>query len=372
MKITKLAFYCCLLIPGSFLLADCNTAVSREKVPAFIDDDQIEDYLTEERKRQKIACSVTKGGNRGKAIYVQDNRFDVYLAKGAVREAARSTAALISAAHLEKQGNDYVINKNLTLQDAGWCASEPFASQPIMANCTAFLVDKNILVTAGHCLRPGAGQIVSLQDLYVVFGFQMNSKNQAQTRFPASDVYRMKKELEVKKNQSEDWAVVELDRPVVGRSIFDFEADEIVEGTGLTIFGYPNGLPLKIADGGMVKRNDYNKNIFATDLDSYQGNSGSPVLNAEALKQGRFVVEGILVSGSVDARNLEDCKVSVTCQSARINNPNGYCSGEMVTKINRVVAMGSEATSPLRQQNPISDDNIRIEGLPDDLNILLK
>lgn len=350
MKINKLTLYLCFLAPTAYLhsgtvSADCNTPISASDVPAFIAADQVDGYLADARERQQALCSSDKGiFGKSKAIYVTDNRYDAYLAKGAVREAARSTAALISTEHLRRQGNEYVINHNMTLQQTGWCASEPFASQPVTSTCTAFLVADNTLVTAGHCLRDSQGNNIPLNSYYVVFGFQMNSKNQAQTRFPARDVYRMSRELEVKKNLSEDWAVVELDRRVTNRKVFEFEADEVAEGTPLVIFGYPNGLPLKIAGGGTVKRNDYQQNVFDTDLDSYRGNSGSPVLNAQALKQGRFVVEGILVSGATDSRPSGKCKVSITCESAQLDNRTGHCSGEKVTKINRVVAGGSSSS----------------------------
>ncbi len=353
MKIKPLNLYAgLLLIPVSYLQvsavsADCNTPINVSDVPAFMAADQVDGYLQDARQRQQELCSTSKDiFGKSKAIYVTDNRYDAYLAKGAVREAARSTAALISTDHLKRQGNEYVINHNMTLQGAGWCASEPFSSQPVTSTCTAFLVADNTLVTAGHCLRDSQGGRIPLNSFYVVFGFQMNSKNSAQTRFPASDVYRMRQELEVKKNQTEDWAVVELDRPVSNRQVFEFEGDEIAEGTPLVIFGYPNGLPLKIAGGGTVKRNDYQKNIFDTDLDSYKGNSGSPVLNAQALKQGRFIVEGILVSGAIDARPHGNCKVSITCDSVQLNNRTGHCSGERVTKINRVIVSDSSSSAP--------------------------
>ena len=176
MAINKLSLYgCCLLFFTGNVLADCNTPVSRYNVPDFIAQDQIDDYLAEENQRQQTLCSQDKGlFGQDKAIYVQDNRIDIYRASGYIREAARSTAALIPAKLLKKQGNEYIINHNTTLQNTGWCANEPFASQPVTSTCTAFLVDKNILVTAGHCLRGRGGRNIPLDSYYVVFGFQMH------------------------------------------------------------------------------------------------------------------------------------------------------------------------------------------------------
>jgi len=337
MRIKELTLSCCLVLPG-VLSADCNTPISVSDVPSFIAPESIDSYLADARVRQNKLCSNDKGMGQDKAIYITDNRYDAYLAKGAVREAARSTAALIKREYLTKQGNEYVINHGATLQTTGWCSSESFASQPVTANCTAFLVADNTLVTAGHCLRNRQGKI-PLDTYYVVFGYQMNNKNQAKTRFPAADVYQIQSELEVKKNSGQDWAVVTLDRAVKGRQVFEFASGEISQGTELVIFGYPNGLPLKISDGGSVKRNQRQRTVFDTDLDSYHGNSGSPVLNSQALKQGRFLVEGILVSGASDSKPNGRCKVSVTCASIQLDNAQHDCSGEQVTKINRVLEL---------------------------------
>lgn len=333
----KLSVFLFAVIPNHNTMADCDKNLSYADVPTFIAEEYTASYLENEKRRQEQLCSTEKSMGNEKAIYIIDNRLDVYQLKGYIRTAANATAALIPREYLTKQGNEYFINHGMTLQKSGWCASEPFASQPVTSTCTAFLVGKDRLVTAGHCLRPGRGKTAALNSWYVVFGFQMKNVHQAQTHFPATDVYQITEVLEVKKNEEQDWAVVKLNRPITGRQVFEFSSKEIAEGTDLTIFGYPNGLPLKIAEGGQVKRNDLHKTVFETDLDSYQGNSGSPVLNAADLRQGRFVVEGVLVSGATDAVRQDQCKVSIICQALDLDSINHQCSGEIVTKINRVL-----------------------------------
>jgi len=342
--------HCCLFAPV-MVQANCN-------IPDFIAKDKINAYLAETGQ----SCSNDKSMH-DKAVYMTDNRFDVYLAEGAIKQAARSTAALILKVNLIKQGNEYISRLEGITQENGMdaCVSERFSQQPVLSNCSAFLVDENILVTAGHCFK-GDGAF-PIEDYYVVFGYEMKSKSQAQLRFPLQDVYTIAKELEVRKSMSprEDWAVVQLDRTVKDRQIFEFSQAEIQKGTGLTMFGYPNGLPLKIADGGKVLENQHGKNVFATDVDAFKGNSGSPILNSAALKltPPRYIVEGILVSGAIDAVKKNGCYKVEPCQTVNISyNHIGKCTSEIITKINRVLVSEPEINpepSSNFQQNVIQN-----------------
>jgi hypothetical protein len=61
--------------------------------------------------------------------------------------------------------------------------------------------------------------------------------------------------------------------------------------------------------------------FFVANLDTYGGNSGSPVFNSETHK-----VEGILVRGETDFTTIGACTVSMRC-------PNTGCRGEDCTRI---------------------------------------
>jgi hypothetical protein len=64
---------------------------------------------------------------------------------------------------------------------------------------------------------------------------------------------------------------------------------------GLTSIGYPSGLPVKVAPNGTVRSVSAANGYFVTDLDTFAGSSGGPVINNETYK-----IEGILVRGGVD------------------------------------------------------------------------
>ena len=357
MKLNRLTLYClissALSLQASQVSAGCN-------IPEFMDKNRVAEYLAD---TGQTGCTNDKSMG-DKAVYMTDNRFDAYQAQGAIRQAARSTAALILKNRLKREGNYYVRTDNYTLGgQKEWCEGERFLNQPALANCTSFLVSKDTLVTAGHCFRnesPIKAKEISIDKYYVVFGYEMTGKNRVQNRFPAKDVYLITKELEVVKTKipRKDWAVVQLDRLVNDRQVFEFKAGEIKEGTKLTLFGYPSGLPLKIANGGKVLDNQQGKTVFATNVDAFQGNSGSPVLNSDGLRMSppRFIVEGILVAGAEDYKKVKGCTRVVPCQSIDISYvQSGSCTSEIVTKINRVVA--SDDSAPVSA--PISNDTFK-------------
>jgi len=94
-------------------------------------------------------------------------------------------------------------------------------------------------------------------------------------------------------------------------------------GDGLTVIGYPAGLPLKVAGGAQVR--DIQAQHLVANLDTYGGNSGSAVFNSLTGE-----VEGILVRGELDYTYENNCRVSNRCSD-------GGCRGEDVTLFERVL-----------------------------------
>ena len=140
-----------------------------------------------------------------------------------------------------------------------------------------------------------------------VFDFKENT-----TQFKKSNVYSCKRVIKQKylytKTKVEDYAVIELDRPVTGKLPLTFRKfGRVSIGTPLLVIGHPLGLPMKIADGAKVsqmndieRKTPFNSTIlrqdyFTANLDSFAGNSGSPVFNIETGK-----VEGIVIQGADD------------------------------------------------------------------------
>ena len=85
------------------------------------------------------------------------------------------------------------------------------------------------------------------------------------------------------------------------------------------MIGHPSGLPTKFAGGAAVRNNQQNA-FFVANLDTYGGNSGSPVFNSNT-----HAVEGILVRGETDFVQQGNCNVSLVC-------PSTGCRGEDCTR----------------------------------------
>lgn len=231
--------------------------------------------------------------DRQRLIYGVDDRKDIYQIKSSkVRRAADSVAALVKAHDLAWNADGgYTLATESYRNVNRLCGSEPFVSQPIACFCSGFLVAPDVIATAGHCVKGAA----DLSTIRFVFGFRMLDNDKARTEFTADDVYAgatvIGRQLT---GDGPDWALVRLDRPVTGRAPLPVRRiGKIADAQSLYI-GHPSGLPQKYAPGAKV-RNNASKPFFVANLDTYGGNSGSPVFNAT---NGQ--VEGILVRGDND------------------------------------------------------------------------
>jgi hypothetical protein len=91
-------------------------------------------------------------------------------------------------------------------------------------------------------------------------------------------------------------------------------------GQAVHVIGHPVGLPAKYAPNATV-RDNAPAAFFVANLDTYGGNSGSPVFNSDTHE-----VEGILVRGERDFQTTpQGCTISFLC-------PNTGCRGEDCTR----------------------------------------
>jgi V8-like Glu-specific endopeptidase len=218
------------------------------------------------------------------------------------------------------------------------------AAQPIACFCSGFLVAPDVVATAGHCVKSDA----DLAKVRFVFDFRMVDGDTARTRFGADDVYAGKTLIgRQMASDGSDWALVRLDRAVVGRSPVKVRNTGKVKNTqALFVIGNPGGLPQKSAPGAKVRDNTPAP-FFVANLDTYGGNSGSPVFNA-----GSVTVDGILVRGENDFVTSGSCYVSLVC-------PTTGCRGEDVTratvwaaKVTKGKKMMPKATGAKRRRKP--------------------
>lgn len=189
------------------------------------------------------------------------------------------------------------LDENLSL-----CPGSLFEKEKTGSFCSGSLIGTNLILTAGHCVRT---QDECMQTK-VAFGWSIKDKNgNTPESVNPAEVYSCKsvlsaylddetvENLPANKKQL-DYSIIVLDRDVTNHKPLKFNRGKISTGTKLAVIGHPAGLAQKVTPGGKVRENA-DPVYFVTDLDTFGGNSGSPVFNISTMK-----VEGILVRGGTD------------------------------------------------------------------------
>lgn len=254
-----------------------------------------------------------------RVIYGEDDRLDVFQVEdNRLKEFARSTAVLMFKSQLTPANGVYAITADTFKNEFKLCDSEPFANQLSAGYCSSFLISSTMAVTAGHCIRTQA----NCEKTALVFDYAVHKEGSpGPTSISKKSVYNCKKVIRsgVDGNGA-DYAVIELDRPAMDREPLDFrKSGEVSVGEPLVVIGNPSGIPTKVAGGAEVRSQA--SGFFVANLDTYGGNSGSAVFNANT-----GLVEGILVRGENDFVWKSSCRVSNVCSDEG-------CRGEDVTHI---------------------------------------
>lgn len=268
-----------------------------------------------------LAVGITATAEK-RVIYGDDNRVEVYESSAFWQRKAASTVALVNTSRLSQQsdgtiaikGNNYGSSYNL-------CEDEPFREQQSSAFCSGSLVGHNLVLTAGHCLRTQS----ACNRTNFVFGFGYSHSGKDVTTAQPIDVYSCKSIVAWKeKSNGADYAVVELDRSVIGREVLSVNRGQVASpGDRMVIIGHPAGIPTKVADDAYVR--EVKSEHFVANIDAFGGNSGSAVFNERT-----GLIEGILVRGWTDFTYSNGCRKSYVCK-------NDGCSGEDVTRVDQAL-----------------------------------
>lgn len=229
-------------------------------------------------------------------VYGDDNRIDTFESTSALyQRIAKSTAAMVPKEKMKVRGNTVELLGQELGRQFRLCEKERYYHQPFVANCSGFLVAPDIIASAGHCFEDRSD---CTQNSWV-FNYKVDDAKQRHVSVSTSDVYKCTEILEQSLTDKTDFALIKLDRPVIGVTPVKLAAKEITVGTKVVMIGHPSGLPQKITDQAVVK--SVTATEFKATLDAFQINSGSAVFNAE---NGELV--GILVRGLVDYRTNKE------------------------------------------------------------------
>lgn len=271
-------------------------------------------------------------------IYGTDDRKDVYQVSNALHKTlAKSTAGMVHASMFVKTATPNVFNlkDTRTLGAAeNLCSGEKFAEQQLAPMCSGFLVGPDTLITAGHCYK-SIGKLTPEQvckSFAWVFDYEQKSATSDPTKnISMNNIYLCRSVVAAQLDNNYDFAVIKLDRKVVGRTPLKYRTTgKIADSTKLVVIGQPNGLPTKISANGKVTLNS-EPTRFSTNLDTFHGNSGSAVFDATT-----GMIEGILIMGKNDyvpniKGNEKSCKVVNKCDD-NANNCLGGIEGGAILK----------------------------------------
>ncbi len=235
------------------------------------------------------------GSATASVVYGEDDRREVFQHPSELMRtrALQSSLSLISLTNLVGQPDGSFELSAPTLEQAvGVCSDERFASQLTAARCSAVLVDDDLVLTAGHCLINEE----QCQNIGFVFDYRVEQSGLLAT-INADDVYQCAR-LVVREqapafDNTPDFAIVQLDRPVAGGKVpAPIRLTAVASDEPLTMIGHGTGLPAKIDSGATVANpRETELDFFTANLDAFGGHSGSPVFD----DAGDLV--GILVAG---------------------------------------------------------------------------
>lgn len=242
------------------------------------------------------------------AIFGIDNRISIQ-PNFPQAELARSTAVAVLSSNVEIVNGRLVLDTN-PLSDFV-CKEERFSADPSLSYaCTGFLVAPDLIATAGHCMV-NTGVSEHETDAYCeafswLFDYSANSDGITPTTIldPAKH-YRCKEVVYAIKEETapfRDFALVQLERPVLDRKPLKLAAGDVLDNTSLSMIGYPLGAPAKLSPNAKILLNNKSRQSFVTNLDAFEGNSGSPVFNAKQ------EVVGILIAGTPSNSYYTDAK----------------------------------------------------------------
>ena len=289
-----------------------------------------------------ISISINIFANN-KVVYGVDNRFEVI--NSPYSSYSRSIAAMINVStHNSYQyGDDTVYSGFSDLKSyRGFptCSDMKFREQTSAAKCTGFLVKKDILITAGHCVVKYGQRIYNSSNSKCssykwVFDYTSENSGSGSLLVNKNNISTCQEIIHAQYDSELDYAIIRLN-PNNSRVPLKMNLDGDTDNKNqrVMIIGHPTGLPMKVSAGASITSST--ANTFTSNLDSFAGNSGSPVFDS----YGHVI--GILNSGEIDyfynakygCYEVNVCdKVNGKCKKSSYGN---NALGERSTKLSAI------------------------------------
>jgi hypothetical protein len=227
-------------------------------------------------------------------VYGDDDRQDLYQVEDPViRELARSSmAALIKSNAVHRLSSGMVRVDPLTLKETyDLCDGQRFENQPAAATCSAVLIDKDLVITAGHCVETQD----DCKTYSLVFDYAYDADGQLE-EVSGSDVYSCRRLVSRTFTETAiDYSIVQLDRVPSTRTPIPIRRATMHVAEPVVALGFTSGLPLKVDRGAAVQdARSLQFDYFTVNTDTFKGSSGSAVLDEN------YELAGVLVRGGND------------------------------------------------------------------------
>lgn len=280
-------------------------------------------------------------------VFGDDDRQDAYqISDPGILGAMDAVAALVPETRLTQTATGWSAANNRTHADRDQlCPGEAFADQLTVGVCSGVLVEPDLIATAGHCIS-------DCTDDFWVFDFAMQDATTARTELDADDVYECIDVVDIRYTIRDDWALVRLDRPVVGRTPAPVRfAGTIPDDATLAMIGHPAGLPVKVVtDIPMV--GNLARQFFSAAADVWRGSSGSAIFNTDT-----WVVEGIAAR-----MPIEEYVWNGNCNTTAVCPAEGCPSG---TEYTRVTQLSDQLTgAPACIDDAAEPDDLQSHATP--------
>jgi hypothetical protein len=242
-------------------------------------------------------------------VYGADDRREIFEVPEALQSVlARSTVSFIANERLDPTSVELLTPGPSFGEAANLCVGEPFAEQPAAAFCSGVLVDWDLVLTAGHCLR-----VRTLDDFSVVLGYHYTGGLALAARpidvlTPLEIVHERLDVSGQEPRLDYGWLrLAEAARAPYEPAAVGVEPFALQLGDTLHVVSAVGGAPLKVDTGGAVHETRASlRDYFVADTDTAGGSSGGPAFDREA------ALVGVLARGGAD---LE--MTPAGCQSTR-------------------------------------------------------
>lgn len=226
------------------------------------------------------------------AIYgIDDREFVSDKSDPKIQELAKSIGFIISEDYVDHGFIKSTISAQPLKKLLNLCSGEKFELDKAAPGCTGFLVAADIMISAGHCFVTEDDCLTKK----IIFDVDADSQSKKGFSVYNKNIFSCEHIISQSAVAESDYAIIKLDRAPRNRKALKLNlTKKIADAEKVIMLGHPYGLPIILSKKAQITDN-LSDTQFKASLNSFEGNSGSPVFNAKT-----FQVEGILVNGQED------------------------------------------------------------------------